>query len=100
MYMPRFILELISLRVLFKFIFFVIGIFVIYALYMFVENSGDISELKNYIKGAIEGAIKWLSKVLTFYLDKEEIKTDDSSALLDIKNTIDFIKYYITSILC
>ena len=100
MYMPRFILELISLRVLFKFIFFVIGIFVIYALYMFVENSGDISELKNYIKCAIEGAIKWLSKVLTFYLDKEEIKTDNSSALLNIKNTIDFTKYYITSILC
>lgn len=98
--MPRFILELLSLRILFKFIFFIIGIFVIYALYMFVENSGDISELKNYIKGAVDGAIRWLSKVLTFHLDREEIRTDDSSALLNIKNTIDFAKYYITNILC
>lgn len=98
--MPRFILELLSLRILFKFIFFIIGIFVIYALYMFVENSGDISELKDYIKGAVDGAIIWLSKVLTFHLDREEIRTDDSSALLNIKNTIDFAKYYITNILC
>lgn len=98
--MPRFILELLSLRILFKFIFFIIGIFVIYALYMFVENSGDISELKDYIKGAVDGAIRWLSKVLTFHLDREEIRTDDSSALLNIKNTIDFAKYYITNILC
>ena len=98
--MPRFILELLSLRILFKFIFFIIGIFVIYALYMFVENSGDISELKDYIKGAVDGAIRWLSKVLTFHLDREEMRTDDSSALLNIKNTIDFAKYYITNILC
>lgn len=98
--MPRFILELLSLRILFKFIFFIIGIFVIYALYMFIENSGDISELKDYIKGAVDEAIRWLSKVLTFHLDREEIRTDDSSALLNIKNTIDFAKYYITNILC
>lgn len=94
--MFKYLLALFSLRILFKFIFFVIGIFIVYALYLFVVNGSDIGEFKNYITNAFNDAIEWLSKVLTFHIDNKP----QPDALLNIKNSVEFIAYNVKDILC
>lgn len=94
--MFRYLLVLFSLRMLFKLIFFVIGIFVIYSIYLFVVSGSDISEFKNYIIKAFNEAIEWLSSVLTFHIENKP----QSETLTNIKDSAEFTLYYFKNILC
>ena len=74
-----------SLRLLFKAMLVIIGIFMVYAIYLFIQSGADINTLKEYISTGFNDAIKWIEKVFTFHLDRDELPDPDGEINIEKK---------------
>lgn len=102
--MFKFLFIMFSLRVLFKAILVIIGIFMVYAIYLFIQSGADINALKDYLSSGFNDAIKWIEKVFTFHLDRDELPDPDgeinTNTISQIKDSLEFLAYYIKYSLC
>ncbi len=99
--MFKFLIAIFSLRILFKFIAFVIAIFLVYGFYLFINGEADLADLKDYMANAFNNALKWLEKLFTN--EKLQEKLEDRKpmeAFLNIKDSTEFLVYYIKNSLC
>ena len=93
-----------SLRVLFKAILVIIGIFMVYSIYVFIQSGADINVLKDYITTGFNDAIRWIEKVFTFHLDRDEIPDPDgeidANTISQIKDSFMYLAYYFKYFVC
>ncbi len=99
--MFKFLIAMASLKILFKFIAFVIAMFVVYGFYLFINGKADLADLKDYLGNAILSALKWLEKLFTNEKLQEELEDrKPMEAFLNIKDSTEFLVYYIKNSLC
>ena len=102
--MFKFLFIMFSLRVLFKAMLVIVGIFMVYAIYLFIQSGADIHALKDYIITGFNDAIKWIEKVFTFHLDRDTVPDPDGDidieTMSQLKDSLEFLAYYIKHSLC
>ncbi len=100
--MIKFFLLIFSFRIIFRLLSFALLGFVLYVVYIYFKNDGDIAEIKDIIVGYWLQFTEWIEKALTYHLEEPTIESDhypasemfnkkedqSSSLLIHIKNAL------------